>query len=444
MKNSLSNTINRWQSDASQIALMSGEKHILTHDFLKHVSVLITKWQIKFSDKKYIALAIDDTYLFACTWVACQCLGKVAVMLPNNQYGTVKQLAEHYDVIVFDNDIGNILDDKVSNNILVLRAQNVPTIFFTSGSTSDYQKCEKTLQNLEAESNAIDELLVSYNLENIEVYATVSHQHLYGFSWFFLWSILSGNIIQTQRLFAPELVHSKLQQDNVIMITTPVVISHLDQKSAPLKNSLVISSASELKKQSAVDFYNNYQTHPLEVYGSSETGVIAYRQQLINDAWKPFRGVSISNDENNQLIVKSDFFSENECLMADIVEINKNSDFRLQGRVDRVVKVSGKRVSLSAMEKHLSVHEWIKDSVCVTMQNYREYVACMLCLTDIGLERLKILGKRKLTQQLQSYLLEYYNIVTVPKKWRIVTHLPVNTQGKRVLADILKEFDDDK
>jgi acyl-coenzyme A synthetase/AMP-(fatty) acid ligase len=432
--------INSWVTNTSQTVFLRDAKSISAEYFLKHISSLVTKWDSELSDKKYIALAIDDTYLFACAWVACQCLGKIAIMLPNNQIGTQKQLAEHYNQIIFDSDI----DIKISNEIKSVVVQNAPTIFFTSGSTSDYQLCEKTLQNLEHESNAIDKLLNSHNLENIEVCATVSHQHLYGFSWFFLWPILSGNVIQTQRLFAPELVHNRLQQENVIMITTPVVISHLNQKSEPLKNSLVISSASELKKRDAENFYANYKAHPLEVYGSSETGVIAHRQQLINDAWKPFNGVKISSDTDSRLIVKSDFFSQNEYLMADIVEINNNEKFILQGRIDRVVKVSGKRVSLSAMEKLLSTHDWVKDSVCVTMQNYREYVACMLCLTNIGIEQINIIGKRKFTQQLQSYLLEYYNIVTVPKKWRIVTKIPVNIQGKRVLVEILKEFENDK
>ncbi|XSZ47324.1 hypothetical protein ACP8HZ_00315 [Francisella noatunensis] len=72
------------------------------------------------------------------------------------------------------------------------------------------------------------------------------------------------------------------------MITTPVIISHLEGNiTTPITNSLLISSASALSTDIAIKFQNSYNIPILEAYGSSETGVIAYRQQLIDRLWKP-------------------------------------------------------------------------------------------------------------------------------------------------------------
>ena len=439
--NSLANSVKKWQDGSQQTIFRKGSQNISAQKFLSDVSVLVSLWQDDFLNIKNICLAIDDTYLFSCAWLALQHLDKTAVLLPNNKQGTIDSLSKHFDKIIFDKDI--LFDESVSSDIPLTFA-NPTTMFFTSGSTSDYQAHERTLMNLETEATAINNKIKSFNLCDIEVCATVSQQHLYGFSWYFFFPLISGYIIQVDRLFAPELVHNRLEQGSVLMITTPVIISHLNGDAISLDNSLVISSASELKQDVAKSFYEKYRAEPLEVYGSTETGVIANRQQLSNSSWQCFDSVKISQDKNSQLEVESSFFKAQKQLMSDIVEIDGNGCFSLLGRVDNVVKVAGKRVSLSAMQTHLNEHSFIVDSACVVQNTYREFVASMLVLSQDGQEQLDRLGKRRFTQQIGAYLLDYYDVVVLPKQWRIVSQIPVNTQGKRVLADILKEFKNDK
>ncbi|WP_234384179.1 AMP-binding protein [Francisella noatunensis] len=191
-----------------------------------------------------------------------------------------------------------------------IQLKDCETIFFTSGSTGEYKGYSKTIDNLEQESSAINSVIQSFSLKKINVLTTVSHQHLYGFSWTIVWPLLYQKIIHTERLFVPELIHKKLLQDNNILITTPVIISHLEGNiTTPITNSLLISSASALSTDIAIKFQNSYNIPILEAYGSSETGVIAYRQQLIDRLWKPFDNVCITT-ESDQLVVRSPFFKQ--------------------------------------------------------------------------------------------------------------------------------------
>jgi acyl-coenzyme A synthetase/AMP-(fatty) acid ligase len=356
-------------------------------------------------------------------------------MLPNNQLGTQQALKPHYDSIIFDTDIDFSGSDNHCFNI-----QNAETIFFTSGSTGGHKCYSKFLSNIESESYSINRYLSSNNITEHQIYTTVSHQHLYGFSWFLIWPILHGHTINTGRLYVPEIVNDKLCKKNTIMITTPVIISKLT-KNSNIGESLVVSSASELKEHTAKQFLSCYSSHVIEVYGSSETGVIANRQQLKNNLWKIFDRVTITFDNNNLLNVYSSFFPESHQKMSDKVIILSDSTFELQGRIDRVVKVSGKRVALSAMENHLLQHDWIDDVVCLVRQTYREQIVAMICLSEIGIEQFNLQTMRKLTQQLRLYLLKYYNEVTIPKQWRIVDKMPRNIQGKIVFKTIIKEFE---
>lgn len=436
MKSTLKSILEFYAQNPSEIVFIKDSNNIIAKEFLNDIKTLANHLDITLSNNSKVALSIDDTYLFCCTWIACQFLGKTTIMLPNNKSGTIIKLATHYDALITDNDLD--LSAKIINEYTL---KDCETIFFTSGSTGEYKGYSKTIDNLEQESAAINSVIQSFNLKNINVLTTVSHQHLYGFSWAIIWPLLYQKIIYTERLFVPELIHKKLLQDNNILITTPVIISHLDGSiSNPITNSLLISSASALSTDIAIKFQNSYNIPILEAYGSSETGVIAYRQQLIDKLWKPFDNVSITT-ESDQLVVRSPFFKQEKQLMADIVALS-NDKFELKGRVDKIVKIAGNRLSISQMQNILIEHDLIQDCACIKRQSYREYIAAIICLNQDGQDLLQKFGKQNLIKQIKNYLLNYYSSVVIPKQWRFVAEIPTNPQGKRTLELLVELLDD--
>ncbi len=357
-------------------------------------------------------------------------------MLPNNKHGTIINLSKHFDIFISEDDLE--LSTEATKNYTI---KDCETIFFTSGSTGNYKRCTKTIHNIEEESYSINKVVENFKLGETNVYTTVSHQHLYGFSWALIWPLLYKKTIHTERLFIPELIHKKLCQDNCILVTTPVIISHLEGNThKPITNSLIISAASKLPTNVAIQFQNNYSIPILETYGSSETGVIAYRQPPSNSLWQAFNSVDISTD-SNQLIVKSPFFNQEKLLMPDIVEMH-NDKFKLKGRVDKIVKIAGNRLSLSQMHNILLEHELIQDCASIKRQSYREYIAVLICLNQKGDDFLKEFNKQKLINKIKTYLLNYYPNTTIPKQWRFVATIPTNSQGKKaqeLLIEVLEE-----
>ncbi|QEN27130.1 AMP-binding protein [Francisella orientalis] len=435
MKSTLKSILEFHAQNPSEIVFIKDPNNIIAKEFLNDIT-LANHLDIILNNNSKVALSIDDIYLFCCTWIACQFLGKTTIMLPNNKSGTIIKLATHYDSLITDNDLD--LSAKIINEYTL---KDCETIFFTSGSTGEYKGYSKTIYNLEQESSAINSVIQSFSLKKINVLTTVSHQHLYGFSWAIVWPLLYQKIIHTERLFVPELIHKKLLQDNNILITTPVIISHLEGNiTTPITNSLLISSASALSTDIAIKFQNSYNIPILEAYGSSETGVIAYRQQLIDRLWKPFDNVCITT-ESDQLVVRSLFFKQKKQLMSDIVALY-NDKFELKGRVDKIVKIAGNRLSISQMQNILIDYDLIQDCVCIKRQSYREYIAAIICLNQAGQDLLQNFGKQNLIKQIKSYLLNYYSNVVIPKQWRFVTEIPTNSQGKRTLERLVELLDD--
>src|SRR5262249_49086372 len=97
---------------------------------------------------------------------------------------------------------------------------------------------------------------------------------------------------------------------------------------------------------------------PVEVYGSSETGGVAWRQRARHgDTWQPLPGIEFRVD-GGELAVRSPHLPELEwfhtaaraTLAADGMD-----GFELHGRADRIVKIEEKRVSLTALEQRLAI-----------------------------------------------------------------------------------------
>ena len=105
MKKTLKETIDSYNQHPNKTVFVKDGKNISAEQFLNDINVLVNLWSDKLATFKKIALAIDDIYLFASAWVACQYINKTTIMLPNNKTGTQKKLSKHYDAIVYDHDI---------------------------------------------------------------------------------------------------------------------------------------------------------------------------------------------------------------------------------------------------------------------------------------------------------------------------------------------------
>ena len=130
--------------------------------------------------------------------------------------------------------------------------------------------------------------------------------------------------------------------------------------------------------------------------------------------------------------------------MGDGVQIISDSTFRLLARLDRIVKIEEKRVSLDRMEAFLAESGWVEQARITVLPGKRSILAAVCVLNESGRNLLAQLQRRAFADRLRDYLGHYFDRVSLPRKWRYVTDFPYNSQGKITQADLIKLFDEEQ
>jgi 3-hydroxymyristoyl/3-hydroxydecanoyl-(acyl carrier protein) dehydratase len=121
---------------------------------------------------------------------------------------------------------------------------------------------------------------------------------------------------------------------------------------------------------------------------------------------------------------------------ADAACIAADGRFELLGRLDRIVKLEEKRISLPMLEQALVAHDWVAEARLGVVQESRAVLGALLVLSDAGLFALREHGRRSLTEALRKHLSQHCEALALPRRWRLVRQLPLNSQGKLPQADI--------
>jgi 3-hydroxymyristoyl/3-hydroxydecanoyl-(acyl carrier protein) dehydratase len=110
--------------------------------------------------------------------------------------------------------------------------------------------------------------------------------------------------------------------------------------------------------------------------------------------------------------------------------------FELLGRLDRIVKLEEKRISLPLLEQALAAHEWVSEARLGVVQENRASLGALIVLSEKGLHALRNGGRRALTQSLRQHLIPHCEPLALPRRWRVLRQLPFNAQGKLAQAEV--------
>lgn len=315
---------------------------------------------------------------------------------------------------------------------------------FTSGSQGQAQAIDKSLAQLWSEVEALEQafgprLRVGGGAEPV-VWATVSHQHIYGLLFQVLWPLAAGRPMGSQRLLYPEDMIQALSCAPAVLVATPAHLKrlgdHLDWRAVQGALCAVFSSGGALPYEAAVEAGRLMGAQPIEVFGSSETGGIAWRQAIQPDtAWVPFNDVQWRIDEGCLSVRSPRLPDANWLATSDLVEPALGDSFRLIGRQDRIVKVEEKRVSLTAIEQALLATPWVQEARALIVQTpIGQRVGAVLVVSPEGRAMLAESGNTPLSRLLRQALAASFEAVALPRRWRFVEALPANAQGKTPLT----------
>ncbi|HEY6383230.1 MAG TPA: AMP-binding protein, partial [Pseudolabrys sp.] len=282
-------------------------------------------------------------------------------------------------------------------------------------------------------------------LGGAEIIATVSHQHIYGLLFNVLWPLTAGRAIHAREYYFPQELMAVLAERGGVLVSSPAHLKRLPQHLAWTMTSnrlrAVFSSGGPLPFEIACEVDRLLGVVPIEVYGSSETGGIGWRQQRssMDDAWTPMPGVTCRVDpEEDVLEVRSPHLPSKDWFRtADRATFVGDNRFQMTGRVDRIVKLEEKRISLSAIESQLRTSPMVADARVVVVEGNRPRIAALIVPSLQGHSKLAEVGKLAFNRMLRDTLSQFIEPVGIPRLWRYLDALPINAQGKTTRADLI-------
>jgi acyl-coenzyme A synthetase/AMP-(fatty) acid ligase/3-hydroxymyristoyl/3-hydroxydecanoyl-(acyl carrier protein) dehydratase len=298
----------------------------------------------------------------------------------------------------------------------------------TSGSSGEPKRIDKNLRQLANEVQALEQLWGA-DLGQACIIGSVATQHIYGLLFRVLWPLCAG------RSF---LQRASREQPAFAWVASPALLKRMgDNLDWPALSAVrrVFSSGGALPAEAAQSLFERLHQWPTEIFGSSETGGIAWRRG--HELWQPFADIELSQDSDGALLIASPYLPAGHIEhTADAARIDADGRFELLGRLDRIVKLEEKRISLPMLEKALTDHDWVAEARLGVVRENRASLGALLVLTDAGLHALRNQGRRTLTQALRQHLSQHCEALALPRRWRMLRQLPLNAQGKLPQADV--------
>jgi acyl-coenzyme A synthetase/AMP-(fatty) acid ligase len=342
-------------------------------------------------------------------------------------------------------------------DLQAIDADFVGLVLYSSGSTGAPQPIAKKLCQMAAEVAHLEKQFGAL-LGAADIITTVSHQHIYGLLFNILWPLAAGRRIQASGLSWFEELSATLAEREAVLISSPAHLRRIPENPgwarAAQRLRAVFSSGGPLAFDVAQECKRIIGRVPIEVYGSSETGGIAWRQQASseNPAWTALPGVEwrleaegaqdAQDAEEEVLAVRSEHLPSKDWLRtADRAQAAGDGKFFLGGRVDQIAKIEGKRISLSAIEKLLTASPLVDLARAVAVEGRRQRVAAYVVPSERGRGELGALGRRGFTRTMRNLLIQFIEPVGMPRIWRYLDAMPVNAQGKTSHAELIALLD---
>ncbi|MBM1192154.1 acyl-CoA synthetase family protein [Pseudomonas weihenstephanensis] len=308
----------------------------------------------------------------------------------------------------------------------------------TSGSSGEPKRIDKSLRQIANEVQALEHLWGA-ELGEACIIASVAAQHIYGLLFRVLWPLCAGRrFVRNQLAFPEDMQRASREHASFAWVASPALLKRTsDNLDWPALSQVrrVFSSGGALPDEAAQSLHERLGQWPTEILGSSETGGIAWRQGP--GLWQPFADVQLSQNEEGALLIASAYLPHGHLEhTADAARIEADGRFELLGRLDRIVKLEEKRISLPMLEQALVNHDWVAEARLGVIHENRASLGALLVLSDSGLYALREHGRRALTHSLRQHLSQHCEALALPRRWRLLRQLPLTSQGKLPQAQV--------
>lgn len=262
------------------------------------------------------ALCFDDSLLFAQALLACALGGHQAILPGHQRVAGLLALRDQFDGLLTDGQLPvDGLDvpqlrlpladchDERDAERADLTPERLDLTLFSSGSTGEPKAIPKAWPQLEAELR-VQMALWGEALADTRVLASVSHQHIYGLLFRILLPLALGRPFDRRSIDYPEQL--AVQTAPWVLIASPAFLSRLDPAIPAAGCRLIVSSGGPLQPGDAHQARALLGQLPVEIFGSSETGGIGWRQRnQAQTPWTTLPGVEVRVGPDQGLLLRS-------------------------------------------------------------------------------------------------------------------------------------------
>jgi acyl-CoA synthetase (AMP-forming)/AMP-acid ligase II len=415
-------------------------------DFIRDVSTM--RAYIQKADYARWIINSDDIYCFICAFVAVLQSRKEALLCANTTPAFIAEILDDSTGFL----CGQVLPDAVRiQDILAAGVPDADLAFppivaaesrvtlYTSGSTGSPKAFPKRLTELEVETSELCRIWGDL-IEGRRIYSTVNHQHIYGLLFVVLLPLGAGIPVCADMVRYPESLES-LGGKRPMLVCSPAFFKRVAETNISPDvfsgGPLIFSSGGVLAEDIAREVERRLGESPLEIYGSTETGGIAFRKSVREKSWTPFPRHTISINEEGRIVVKSPYILDPAGFVSgDLGHFTDANHFLLDGRADSIVKIEEKRISLTEVERRITESPMAKEACVIALTGKRQYLGAVIVLSPEGKDYFRGKTKLELNNFFHDHLSRFLENTVIPKKWRFVDAIPRNSQDKLLHDEI--------
>jgi len=312
---------------------------------------------------QYLINICSDRYRFSVGLAAAIVSDKISLLPSTHTPETLRQMrAFAQDVFCLTDNADNdselpqcIYPDDLSAGDVTYAVPHIPeqqcvALVFTSGSTGMPQPHAKTWRALVASVQAEAERFAWPTEPPCHLLGTVPPQHMYGLESTLLIAWQNGQVISHTQPFYPADICAALEALPMprVLVSSPLHLRALLDSQLPLPELTgVISATAPLARSLAQVIEARCAAPLLEIYGSTETGLIATRRPTQTAHWQLLPGLHWAID--GERLRAQGGHVDTRVAMSDNIEPLDETHFLLHGRSADMINIAGKRHSLDSL-----------------------------------------------------------------------------------------------
>jgi len=360
--------------------------------------------------------ACEDRLNFLIAFAAALMKGTITLLPQSRAAKTVRELAASYAgaYSLTDADIA-ALEPEPAAAASIPRKQTA-VILFTSGTTGTPQPHAKTWGALVAGARALRARVPE--IAGASIVGAVPPQHMWGLETTVMLPLQSGCAVDASCPLLPAEIAAALTGLHAPrwLVATPAHLRActLSGQALPALAGILCSTA-PLPADTAQRAEELGGAPVIEIYGSTETGAIATRRTARTQVFEAVTGIEIAIG-GEQAVARGGHL-EDAVALNDLLLTEGGTRFTVQGRTADLVKVGGKRSSLSALSAELNRVPGVLDGVFWLPESASRVAAFAVAP---GIDKAAILSR----------LRERIDPVFLPRPLVLVDALPRNAAGK--------------